>query len=223
MPATNSRSAALPVTATWKPLAVEPLRQARPGRRGPELGGPAGAGMEHHQGPISLSRYQGRNIHRRIQAQAEAGRGRGGPQIMGQVQVAPDRVGLRVKRRHPLGEGQVTQLPGLIIAHLAGTLGQGHPHGALEQALDIHHQVEGAGPELLHQPAQPGRIGPGEKLGRAQAGGNPDFVQGRVAGQQRRIRGLHQPGDVGAGIGVPQGLQGGQPMEHIPEGTELDE
>ena len=142
---------------------------------------------------------------------------------MGQVEVTPDRMGLGVKGRHPFGEGQVTQLPGLIIAHLPGTFSQGHPHRALQQSLHVHHQIKGPGPQLLQEAHQSGGIGAPEQLAGAEPGRHPDFVQGRVAGQQRRIRRLHQLGDMGAGVGGAQRLQRGQGMEHVPEGTEFDE
>jgi hypothetical protein len=80
-----------------------------------------------------------------------------------------------------------------------------------------------ARPQTPDQSGQQGRVGASDDLARPQPRRRPYLIQGRMVLQQGDIGGLHQPGEVRRGKGGPQRLQGGQGVEHVPEGAELDQ
>ena len=162
------------------------------------------------------------------QGEAEPHHILGRPHMPGQPQITPNRMLVRVIGRQAFGQGQVAVFPGPVKADLAGAADQKSPEGAFGQTLQIYDEIVWLAAQKVHQVPEllPGNLPfccPAPGCQPRPAPGNQEMVQGRMAGQDRGGGLLHQPGNFGGRIRGADGLQDGQGLNNVAQGTQFDE
>ena len=104
--------------------------------------------------------------------------------------------------------------------------GEAGDDAALEEALGVHRHVEAAGAEPPAQLAQVGpeapRLPPQPAPPASRVHGD-DMVEVGMLAEHGRLARLHQPAELGVGIGAPQRARHRQGVDHVAQRGQLDE
>ena len=105
--------------------------------------------------------------------------------------------------------------------------GQNHPHGALEEALEIDHEIVTRIPQLADESQESGkRAGDAARTQVLQPGfstGHQNAVNGRMADDEIGGRFFHEPGDLRLGKVSAQRPERRERMDDISYGAGFDD